>query len=126
MGDGMTTPDPLTILTRAIDAWHGAPVARQDVLWTRLMRLTAPVLEERESLLTFLERGYQWIDQHPDVPDREKRETTWIAKLQRYQQIEDVLATFPASPISSTAEPQTTRSATERTQPLPMPLARPP
>lgn len=122
----MTTPDPLTILTRAIDAYHGAPPNRQDVLWTRLMRLTAPVMEERERLLTFLPKAYDWLDAHPDATDYEDRTDTWIVKLQRYQEIENVLGTFPGLGGPLTSSPTPRPSGTPHTEPLPMPLIRSP
>lgn len=118
--------DPLAILLRGIDAFNGAPVERRDALFTRLMRQTAPVLEERESLLTFLDRGYDWIDANPAVPDREERVDRWIVKLQRLEAIEDVLASFPASNGSPSSTRPMTESVTALTLPSLTPLPRPP
>lgn len=118
--------DPLATLQRAIAAQQNAPAYAQDALWARLMRLTAPVLEERDQLLTFLDRAWQHTNANPDLPDREKRDGIWIAKLQRYQQIEDVLASFPVCPLARPSEPATRRSGTPRTQPSAESLAQPP
>jgi hypothetical protein len=119
--------DPLATLQRAIAAQQAAPVYAQDALWARLMRLTAPVLDERDQLLTFLERAWQHTNQHPDLPDREKRDGIWIARLQRYQQIEDVLASFPDSrPEPDASTPRMTVSAMPRTTPSAESLAQPP
>lgn len=119
--------DPLATLQRAIAAQQNAPAYAQDALWARLVRLTAPVLEERDHLLTFLERAWRHTNKHPDLPDREKRDGIWIARLQRYQQIEDVLATFPDSRSASGAStPPMTPSAMPRTQPSAESLAQPP
>lgn len=119
--------DPLAILERAIAAQRNAPAYAKDALWNRLNIINAPVLEERHKLLTFLERAWKHTNENPDVPDREKRDEIWAAKLRRLEQIEDVLATFPDSPSASGATiRRTTPSGTPPTQPSPESLGQPP
>jgi hypothetical protein len=117
--------DHLTILQRAIDAQRSAPEYAKDALLARLYRTTAPVLEERERLIDFLERGWKHTNDNPDVADRERRDMKWIDKLHRLEEIENVLATFPASHPDSTPKHQTPQSETPRTERSQMPLHQP-
>jgi hypothetical protein len=117
--------DSLTILQRAIEAQRSAPEYAKDALLSRLYRTTAPVLEEREQLLIFLDRGWQWLDEHPDADGYQERTTTWIDKLHRLEEIENVLATFPASAPDSTHKHQTKPSGTPHTERSQMPLHQP-
>ena len=118
--------DPLILLDRSIKAAASAPAYALPPLIDRLHRQTAPVLEEREKLLDFMPKGWTWLDNHPNHPDYAEREATLIARIKRYQQIEDVLASFPGSDGSpcgygssgaSSAKPPIKRSVTSLAQP---------
>jgi hypothetical protein len=117
--------DSLTILQRAIEAQRSAPEYAKNALLSRLYRTTAPVLEEREQLIDFLERGWKHTNDNPDVADRERRDTKWIDKLHRLEEIENVLATFPAFNVDSTHKHQTRPSGTLHTERSQMPLHQP-
>lgn len=121
------TADPLTILERGIATYGSTPDYARDALLTRLLRMTAPVLEEREKLQDFLPAGWAWLDEHQDADDYEERVDKWLTKLHRYEKIESTLATFPALVSASPAPGQ---SVSESPQPpikrLVTSLAQPP
>ena len=104
----MTPRDPLELLQLRIRSFYAANPAARSVLIDRLHRLSAPVLEEREQLLSKLERGNQILtEENPYVPGsfspentdpkHQRKKDQWIHWLSRLQQIEDVLASFPGS-----------------------------
>lgn len=104
----MTQPDPLDILRRRIGDFAVSSESVQAVLIPRLYRLAEPVLEEREHLLSKLERGDRVLwNQHPyepgslrpdlDDPAYQGKVDRWIGWLSRLEAIETVLASFPDS-----------------------------
>jgi hypothetical protein len=128
--------DALTILQRAIDAHRIAPEYAKDALLNRLYRTTAPVLEEREALLAKLERGnviqcerqpYEPGSLRPESDDPKFRKDSdrWNDWLSRLEEIENVLATFPASAPDSIPKHQTPPSGTPRTERSQTPLHQP-
>jgi hypothetical protein len=57
--------------------------------------IAADLIRERDVLVDKLTRGDRWLTRHPDAPDHDERETTWLGWLRDYEAVCDALRASP-------------------------------